>query len=177
MRLANLQCFPTKCPVRRSPHLCQHEQTAHTLPLLRRGSRSPGTEAPKATEMRTLAHAARLIRVVIAAREALQMDYLAKLFSWTVYLKNRVSKALGSLFPVTHGRIRPFHQSVRDWLTDENFRDFGRDHLSRGCRGSNFTRMPRSKKRLLLSRWHVSTRHTALSFVSHSRNPNVPPER
>jgi hypothetical protein len=31
------------------------------------------------------------------------------------------------------------------------FRGFGHDHLSRGCRGSNFRRMPRPKKASLVA--------------------------
>ena len=28
------------------------------------------------------------------------------------------SREIGALFPVAEGRVRPFHQSVTDWLTD-----------------------------------------------------------
>jgi WD40 repeat protein len=61
-----------------------------------------------------------VLEAICAAREPLEADYLAHLFSWSVYVKRDITKAFGSLFPVSGGRIRPFHQSVRDWLTDEN---------------------------------------------------------
>ena len=41
---------------------------------------------------------------------------------------------------------------VRRVCEDESFRGFGRDHLSRGCRGSNFRRMSSPKKA-----YHVRT--------------------
>jgi WD40 repeat protein len=61
-----------------------------------------------------------VLEAICAAREPLETDYLARLFGWSVYVKTEITQALGSLFPVAGGHIRAFHQSVHDWLTDED---------------------------------------------------------
>jgi WD40 repeat protein len=62
-----------------------------------------------------------ILEAICAAREPLEMDYLAGLFGLDPdYAETELSRAFGSLFPISVGRIRPFHQSVRDWLTDKN---------------------------------------------------------
>ena len=62
-----------------------------------------------------------VLEAICAAREPLEVDYLTGLFGWKPdYGDTELTRAFGSLFPVSGGRIRPFHQSVRDWLTDNN---------------------------------------------------------
>ncbi len=63
------------------------------------------------------------LEVICAAREPLELDDFSGLLGWPaeerVYKKKRLAKALSSLFPVSDGHIRPFHQSVREWLASD----------------------------------------------------------
>lgn len=59
-----------------------------------------------------------VIETVAAARENLTVNFLCELFDWTDYEQHETLDALGSLFPMENGNIRPFHRSVIDWLTD-----------------------------------------------------------
>ena len=61
-----------------------------------------------------------VLEVIAAAREPLELDYLAALFGWSDYDKLEMLDAFGSLLPETDGRINPFHQSVLDWLTEKS---------------------------------------------------------
>jgi hypothetical protein len=61
-----------------------------------------------------------VLEAVCAAHEPLRLAYLADLFRWSAYAEAEMAKAFGSLFPVSNGRIRPFHGSVRDWVTDKD---------------------------------------------------------
>jgi hypothetical protein len=60
-----------------------------------------------------------VIETICAAREPLPLADLGRLFP-TFYTPNEITNGLGSLFPDSGGRVRPFHQSVRDWVTQEN---------------------------------------------------------
>ncbi|MCX7020578.1 MAG: TIR domain-containing protein, partial [Candidatus Sumerlaeota bacterium] len=56
--------------------------------------------------------------LVLAAREPLPFDTLAAAMGWTARDLNRFRASLGSLFDTTGDRIRPFHKSLSDWLTN-----------------------------------------------------------
>jgi len=58
------------------------------------------------------------LEAICAIREPLEPGELAALLGWPEYKMHSLAAQLGSLFPVTDGRVRPFHQSVRDWLID-----------------------------------------------------------
>jgi WD40 repeat protein len=60
------------------------------------------------------------LEAICAAREPLEHRDLVGLLGWTEYKMRSLASQLGSLFPELDGRVRPFHQSVRDWLTDSN---------------------------------------------------------
>jgi hypothetical protein len=55
---------------------------------------------------------------ICAAREPIERSSLASLLRRSEYQMRQLMARLGSLFPVVDGRVRPFHQSVRDWLVD-----------------------------------------------------------
>lgn len=57
-----------------------------------------------------------VLEAICAAREPLDQTDLAQMFNWSEYQLHSMTARLGSLFPEIDGRIRPFHQSVRDWL-------------------------------------------------------------
>ncbi len=59
-----------------------------------------------------------VLETVAAAREDPEVKFLCELFDWSDYEEDQTLDALGSLFPVEKGKIRPFHRSVIDWLTD-----------------------------------------------------------
>lgn len=61
-----------------------------------------------------------LLEVICAAREPMARDDLAAVFDWSAYQARDAVGRLGSLFPIRDGRPRPFHQSVRDWLTNQD---------------------------------------------------------
>jgi len=58
------------------------------------------------------------LEAICAAREPLEPDDFRAMFGWSEYEMDGLAGQLGSLFPVRDGRLRPFHQSVRDWLSD-----------------------------------------------------------
>ena len=58
------------------------------------------------------------LEAICAAREPLDRRDLALLLGRSEYEMRSLSARLGSLFPAVDGRVRPFHQSVRDWLID-----------------------------------------------------------
>ena len=58
------------------------------------------------------------LEAICAAREPLDRRDLASLLERSEYDMRQLSARLGSLFPAVDGRVRPFHRSVRDWLTD-----------------------------------------------------------
>src|SRR5271166_228103 len=57
------------------------------------------------------------LEAICAAREPLERRDLALILGWSEYDMRSLTAKFGSLFPVVDGRVRPFHQSVRDWLT------------------------------------------------------------
>lgn len=59
-----------------------------------------------------------VLEAICAAREPLGQADLALMFNWSAYQVHSMTARLGSLFPKIDGRIRPFHQSVRDWLAN-----------------------------------------------------------
>jgi WD40 repeat protein len=58
------------------------------------------------------------LEAICAVREPLDRRDLAALLGWSEYEMRSLTARLGSLFPESNGRVRFFHQSVRDWLTD-----------------------------------------------------------
>jgi WD40 repeat protein len=58
------------------------------------------------------------LEAICAAREPLAVSELSSLLGWSDYQMRALAARLGSLFPEVDNRLRPFHQSVRDWLTD-----------------------------------------------------------
>ena len=58
------------------------------------------------------------LEVICAAREPMPRDYLTAMMGWSEYKMDSLAAQLGSLFPFIDDRVRPVHQSVRDWLTD-----------------------------------------------------------
>jgi hypothetical protein len=57
-----------------------------------------------------------VIETICAARQPLPLEDLHSLFP-AFYHPNEITSGLGSLFPDSGGGVRPFHQSVRDWIT------------------------------------------------------------
>jgi len=57
-----------------------------------------------------------VIETICAARQPLPRDVLGALFP-AFYDASEITSGLGSLFPDAGGGVRPFHQSVRDWVT------------------------------------------------------------
>jgi hypothetical protein len=56
-----------------------------------------------------------ILEAVCAAREPLEVDYLAGLSGLDMdYAETELASAFGSLFPIAGGRVRPFHPSLRD---------------------------------------------------------------
>ena len=60
-----------------------------------------------------------VIETICAARQPLPFEALGKLFP-AFYHPNEITSGLGSLFPDSGGGLRPFHQSVRDWVTEKD---------------------------------------------------------
>jgi WD40 repeat protein len=59
-----------------------------------------------------------ILEVVCAAREPLAPTDLVAMFGLSEYEMQSLRARLGSLFPIAANQVRPFHQSVNDWLTD-----------------------------------------------------------
>jgi hypothetical protein len=59
------------------------------------------------------------LEAVCAARNPMRVCDLAAMFRWDDYQRKRALDSLGSLFPVFDDCVQPFHQSVKDWLSDE----------------------------------------------------------
>jgi WD40 repeat protein len=57
-----------------------------------------------------------VLEAITAGREPLETAFLRLLFQWSDYDEKLVLDAFASLFPVTDGRVRPFHRSVLEWL-------------------------------------------------------------
>jgi hypothetical protein len=60
------------------------------------------------------------LEAICAAREPLPRKYLGEVMGWSSYEIDSLAARLGSLFPFVgeDERVRPVHQSLRDWLTD-----------------------------------------------------------
>jgi WD40 repeat protein len=58
------------------------------------------------------------LEAICAVREPLARRELASLLGSSEYEMRSLTARLGSLFPESNGKVRFFHQSVRDWLTD-----------------------------------------------------------
>ena len=71
---------------------------------------------PDLHEYKTLCRPA--LEAICAVREPIERSSLASLLDRSEYEMRELMARLGSLFPVVDGRVRPFHQSVRDWLVD-----------------------------------------------------------
>ena len=59
-----------------------------------------------------------VLELLASALEPLRIEYVAAVLNWGPRDQAKVLSALGSLFPVESGIIRPFHLSVLDWLQD-----------------------------------------------------------
>ena len=58
------------------------------------------------------------LEAIFAAREPLDQRDLVVMFNCSVYQTEFIAARLGSLFPVINGAVRPFHQSLRDWIAN-----------------------------------------------------------
>lgn len=63
------------------------------------------------------------LQAICTVREPLQHHELASLLGRSESEMRTLTKRLGSLFPEINGYIRPFHQSLRDWLVDKDRSD------------------------------------------------------
>ncbi len=61
--------------------------------------------------------------VMAAAQEPLTLKMLSRIFGWGSHEERKFRHALGSLFQVDRGVIKPFHRSVMEWLTSEEKED------------------------------------------------------
>jgi len=59
-----------------------------------------------------------VIETICAARQPMALDELWALFPG-FYDASEIASGLGSLFPDSGGGVRPFHQSLRDWVTSD----------------------------------------------------------
>jgi WD40 repeat protein len=59
------------------------------------------------------------LELVAAASASLSIEELSRILGWTKYTPRERLDALGPLFAVEGGVLRPFHTSVVEWLTDE----------------------------------------------------------
>lgn len=56
--------------------------------------------------------------VIAAAREPLEIQYLARILKWDSYQREDFLSACGSMFKEAAGKIQPFHKTLLEWLTD-----------------------------------------------------------
>jgi WD40 repeat protein len=61
-----------------------------------------------------------VLEAITAAYEPLETVFLRLLFQWSDYDEQLILDAFASLFPVTQGRVQPFHRSVLDWLMNRS---------------------------------------------------------
>ena len=59
-----------------------------------------------------------VLELVSASREPLSTREIASILDWDEYRHRRLPDDLGPLFPVVQERIRPFHGTVMEWLSD-----------------------------------------------------------
>jgi tetratricopeptide (TPR) repeat protein len=59
------------------------------------------------------------LEVISASQEPMDVGMLGSLFHWNAYDERQFRRSLGSLFIADKGGIRPFHQSVLEWLTND----------------------------------------------------------
>lgn len=71
---------------------------------------------PDLHEYETLCRPA--LEAICAVREPIERSSLASLLGRSEYEMRQLIARLGSLFPVAGGKVRAFHQTVRDWLVD-----------------------------------------------------------
>ncbi len=60
-----------------------------------------------------------VLETILAFQEPLSLKLLSSLFNWSAYEERRFKRSLGSLFKFDKGKVRPFHRSIVEWLTDE----------------------------------------------------------
>jgi WD40 repeat protein len=58
------------------------------------------------------------LEAICTVREPIERSALASLLGRSEYEMRQLMARLGSLFPVVDGSVRPFHDSVREWLVD-----------------------------------------------------------
>lgn len=59
------------------------------------------------------------LEIVAAAQGELPLDAVAETLGWDQYERKETVEALGAIYPLDGGFIRPFHKSLTDWLTDD----------------------------------------------------------
>ena len=74
------------------------------------------------------------LETMVSALEPLNLSMIASIFRWDEYEQSDFCQELGALFPITEGKVHPFHKSITDWLTDPEkalgyYIDPGRGHL------------------------------------------------
>jgi tetratricopeptide (TPR) repeat protein len=58
------------------------------------------------------------LEIMASALEPLKLSMFVSVFRWDEYQQADFTQELGGLFPITDGKISPFHRSVIEWLTD-----------------------------------------------------------
>ena len=57
-----------------------------------------------------------VLEMIVAAREPLPVTMIGQVLGKDAGEMKKLCDSMGSIFPVTHGLIRPFHGSLKDWL-------------------------------------------------------------
>ena len=60
-----------------------------------------------------------ILELLVGFHGVLPLQYVLSILEWNEYKLDEALSLLGSLFPVENGCLRPFHQSLLDWLVDE----------------------------------------------------------
>jgi tetratricopeptide (TPR) repeat protein len=60
-----------------------------------------------------------VLETIVAAVEPLKISLISSIFNWDEYGQADFYQDIGALFPITDGKVQPFHKSVIDWLTDK----------------------------------------------------------
>ena len=89
---------------------------------------------------------------ILAAREALPVEMLGRLFGWSAPQRRNWLRTVGSLFPVTvdraHEVVRPCHRALAEWLQEA------------GTAGAYFVSLADGGQRLAQECWLEYTRRT-----------------
>jgi tetratricopeptide (TPR) repeat protein len=60
------------------------------------------------------------LEVIAATQESVQLKVLSSIFHWGTHDERNFKRSLGSLFIIDRGTIYPFHNSVIEWLINED---------------------------------------------------------